>query len=97
MEHLLAVDLGVKTGMALYNAEGKIIWYRSRNYGNKQRLRTDIQNILDDIPSLVHVFLEGGGAYSSVVFAVNITNSQYIYFSQFIASLFISWICEPCL
>jgi hypothetical protein len=37
-----------------------------------------------------HVFLEGGGAYSSVVFAVNITNSQYIYFSQFIASLFIS-------
>lgn len=61
MEHLLAVDLGVKTGLALFNSEEKILWYRSRNYGNKQRLRTDIQNVLNDISSLRFVFLEGGG------------------------------------
>jgi hypothetical protein len=61
MDHLLAIDLGVKTGLALYNSEGAILWYRSRNYGNKQRLKTDVQNILNDIPSLKFVFLEGGG------------------------------------
>lgn len=61
MGMLLAVDLGIRTGFALYNAEGDLLWYRSRNYGNKQRLRRDIQNMLSQIPSLTHVILEGGG------------------------------------
>lgn len=61
MEHLLAVDLGVKTGLALFDSGGTLLWYRSRNYGNKQRLRTDIQNVINDIPSLRFVFIEGGG------------------------------------
>lgn len=61
MGTLLAVDLGVRTGLALYNSEGNLLWYRSRNYGNKQRLRRDIQNMLSQIPSLSHVILEGGG------------------------------------
>ena len=61
MNSLLAVDLGVRTGFALYNSDGNLVWYRSRNYGNKQRLRKDIQNMLSQIPSLSHVILEGGG------------------------------------
>jgi hypothetical protein len=48
--------------------------------------------------------LEGGGAYPSAGFArflqsavaVNIANLHYIYFSQFIAYLFINIICELC-
>lgn len=61
MNTILAIDLGVRTGFALYNSEGKLLWYRSRNYGNKQRLRRDIQNMLSQIPSLSQVILEGGG------------------------------------
>jgi hypothetical protein len=61
MSTLLAVDLGVRTGFALYNSQGELLWYRSRNYGNKQRLRSDIQNMLSQIPSLSYVILEGGG------------------------------------
>ncbi len=61
MGMLLAVDLGIRTGFALYNTEGELLWYRSRNYGNKQRLRRDIQNMFSQIPSLSHVILEGGG------------------------------------
>ena len=61
MSSLLAVDLGVRTGFALYNPNGNLEWYRSRNYGNRQRLRRDIQNMLSQIPSLSFVILEGGG------------------------------------
>lgn len=61
MSSLLAVDLGVRTGFALYNPDGNLEWYRSRNYGNRQRLRRDIQNMLSQIPSLSYVILEGGG------------------------------------
>ncbi|MBP6978736.1 MAG: hypothetical protein PHD61_11635 [Bacteroidales bacterium] len=61
MQCLLAVDLGVRTGFALYDSDGKLLWYRSRNYGNKYRLRGDIQNMLSQIPFLSVVILEGGG------------------------------------
>jgi hypothetical protein len=61
MEHLLAIDVGIKTGMALFNPEGTLLWYRSRNYGNKQRLKQDIQNFFDHSPALSMVILEGGG------------------------------------
>ena len=61
MDSLLAVDLGVRTGLALYNSKGNLIWYRSHNYGNKQRLKTDVQKMLSQTPSLSYVILEGGG------------------------------------
>ncbi len=66
MKSLLAVDLGVRTGFALYDSEGKLLWYRSRNYGNKHRLRGDIQNMLSQIPSLSQVILEGGGEIARI-------------------------------
>jgi hypothetical protein len=61
MQYMLAVDLGVKTGLALFTTEGQLIWYRSRNYGNKQRLKQDIQNFFDHTPAISLVILEGGG------------------------------------
>lgn len=30
MSALLAVDLGVKTGLALYGQDGRLLWYRSQ-------------------------------------------------------------------
>ena len=32
MTSLLAVDLGLKTGLALFGENGKLIWYRSHNF-----------------------------------------------------------------
>jgi len=60
MELLLAIDLGVKTGLAMYSSDGRLLWYRSHNYGNKARLKKAIPNILseDDMRYLV---IEGGG------------------------------------
>jgi hypothetical protein len=61
MKSLLAVDLGLKTGLALYGAEGKLIWYRSHNFGTTDRLRRAAHGILNGIPELAAMVIEGGG------------------------------------
>lgn len=61
METLLAVDLGLRTGLALYTSAGELSWYRSQNYGSSARLKRAIYGILQDLPSLRYLVVEGGG------------------------------------
>ncbi len=61
MGALLAVDLGLTTGLALYDRCGKLRWYRSQNYGNMARLRRAIHGLVGSIPDLELVLVEGGG------------------------------------
>ena len=58
---LLAVDLGLRTGLALYGDDGRLRWYRSQNYGAPSRLRRAAGGLLDDTPGLCCLVLEGGG------------------------------------
>jgi hypothetical protein len=60
MEFLLAVDLGIKTGLALYGADIQLHWYRSQNFGSAARLRKAVPWILSQ-QDLSHVIIEGGG------------------------------------
>jgi hypothetical protein len=66
MRSLLAVDLGLKTGLALYGDTGRLCWYRSKNYGTAARLRRDINNLLNNLPDLFHIVLEGGGSLAKI-------------------------------
>jgi len=66
MPSLLAVDLGVKTGLALFNGEGRMVWCRSHNFGTIQRLRRGVRRILGDISDLAILVLEGGGTIAEV-------------------------------
>jgi len=59
MNSLLAVDLGLKTGLALYGQDGRLCWYRSKNYGSTVRLKRDVHNILGNNPVLNHIIVEG--------------------------------------
>jgi len=61
MASLLAVDLGLKTGLALYGGDGRLVWYRSHNYGTTDRLRRDVPTILTGTPDLEIIVIEGGG------------------------------------
>jgi len=61
MKFLLAVDLGLKTGLALYGEDGRLIWYRSHNFGTTERLRRGAHGILKEIPGLAALVIEGGG------------------------------------
>lgn len=66
MSYLLAVDLGLKTGIALYEKtlSGQTIglmWYRSHNYGTNARLKRGAYNLIGELPGLEYIVLEGGG------------------------------------
>lgn len=57
---LLAVDLGLKTGLALYNREGRLVWYRSRNYGSRSRLKKATYAVLNEAEGVQVIVIEGG-------------------------------------
>lgn len=58
---LLAVDLGLRTGFALYGEDGRLCWYRSQHFGSKSRLRRAAHNMLCELPDLSWLIVEGGG------------------------------------
>ena len=61
-EALLAVDLGVRTGLALYRRDGRLVWYRSANFGSAARLKKAIPALLVPNPfTVIHLVIEGGG------------------------------------
>lgn len=60
-EFLLAVDAGVKTGLALFDRSGKLVWYRSHNMGSVGALRRAAHSLLHGTVGLSVVVVEGGG------------------------------------
>jgi hypothetical protein len=66
MHALLAVDLGVKTGLALFAQDGRLCWYRSHNFGTAGRLRRGVHGMLAGIPYLRWLVLEGGGTLADI-------------------------------
>jgi len=66
MPSLLAVDIGIRTGLALFGDDGRLRWYRSHNLGAKSRLRRAVPGIIGDSPDLEWLVLEGGGDLADV-------------------------------
>lgn len=65
MTALLAVDVGVRTGLALYGADGRLRWYRSQNLGSIVRLRRAAPQFITESGATV-VVAEGGGPVADV-------------------------------
>ncbi|MEM8557556.1 MAG: hypothetical protein AAGG50_07015 [Bacteroidota bacterium] len=63
---LLAVDLGLRTGFACYGRDGRLAWYRSRNYGSRARLKRAAFTMLREEKRLTHLVVEGGGALADL-------------------------------
>lgn len=61
MEFLLSVDLGIRTGLAMYGSDKKLYWFRSQNFGSAARLRRAIPWLLNQEEDLAYVIIEGGG------------------------------------
>jgi hypothetical protein len=66
MNSLLAVDLGLRTGLALYGTSGRLLWYRSKNFGSKDRLRRAVHGLLEGIPDLRWLVLEGDRSLAKI-------------------------------
>ncbi len=63
---LLAVDLGLRTGFALYGRDGRLVNYRSQNLGSRARLRKAAARVLGDHPEAEWLVLEGGGDLAEI-------------------------------
>jgi hypothetical protein len=63
---LLAIDLGLRAGLALYGSDGRLVSYRSHNFGSLARLRRGAHTILGEQPELAWLVLEGGGNIAEV-------------------------------
>ena len=61
MRSLLAVDLGVRTGLAVYGDDGRLLRYRSQNFGSAVRLRRALPALLEGERGLALLVIEGGG------------------------------------
>lgn len=61
MSTLLAVDLGVKTGWALFGDNGRLLRYGSHNFGTPARLKRGAAALLNQHPDLLCLVVEGGG------------------------------------
>ena len=59
--YLLAVDVGLRTGLALFSEEARLLWYRSHHISSPAKLKKVISKLLRDEPRPSHLFLEGGG------------------------------------
>lgn len=66
LTRLLAVDCGLKTGLALYDDSGTLLWYRSQNFGTRARLKKAVWQILKETESLSRIIVEGGGALADI-------------------------------
>jgi hypothetical protein len=66
MASLLAVDLGLRTGLARFGPDGRLAWYRSQHFGNRAALRRGVRGLLDAEPCLGRLVLEGGGPIAEI-------------------------------
>lgn len=61
MEALLAVDLGLRTGLAEYGADGRLRRYGSHNFGNRTRHGRAAHREVHAIDALAALVVEGDG------------------------------------
>jgi len=66
MSSLLAVDLGIRTGLALYEKDHGLRWYRSHNYGTSARLKRGARSLLGTLTGMEYIVLEGGGLIADI-------------------------------
>ena len=63
---LLAVDLGMKAGLAWFDAEGHLLRARATHFPDRAALKKALPRIWREIPGLTHVVLEGGGSLAEI-------------------------------
>lgn len=63
---LLAVDLGLRCGLALYDRGGRLQKFWSTNFGSVSRLKRAAYGVVAEIEALEHVYLEGDRALAEI-------------------------------
>lgn len=57
---LLAVDIGLRTAWALFDRQGRLLRYESRNFVNRTRFRSGVSAVLKTLPADIEVIVAEG-------------------------------------
>ena len=60
-QYLLAVDIGLHTGLAMFSSEAELLWYRSHHLPTPAKLKKMVATLLRQLPRPDYIYLEGGG------------------------------------
>ena len=63
---LLAVDLGLRTGLATFGGDGRLQTYASRNFGSRERLRRGAESTLHATGQVRWLVVEGDTALGAI-------------------------------
>lgn len=63
---MLAVDLGLRAGLAVYDATGRLLRYRSTHFANVGALKRALPRVLDEAPGVSWVVCEGDQHLASI-------------------------------
>ncbi|MEM6274302.1 MAG: hypothetical protein AAF735_03580 [Myxococcota bacterium] len=62
---ILAVDLGLRTGLARFSADNRLSWFRSHHFANTTALKRAVYGIVRDAEPYL-VVVEGDRGYASI-------------------------------
>lgn len=65
-EFLLAVDVGLYTGLAFFDRNARLLWYRSHHPAGAQQLKRLVAKLLRTPPRPTHLYYEGGGPLAEI-------------------------------
>lgn len=63
---LMAVDLGLRSGIALFNSSGELLRYRSTNFGSRKRLKKSVYRLIKEAGPPTYLILEGARGLASI-------------------------------
>ncbi len=63
---LLAVDLGLRSGLALFDDRGRLLRYRSTNFGTRRRLKKAVYALIRDAGPPAYLVVEGSRQLGAV-------------------------------
>jgi hypothetical protein len=61
LRRLLAIDAGLRAGIAVYRGDGRLESYRSTNFGSIRRLKSGVYGVVRSVAGLAGIVVEGGG------------------------------------
>ena len=65
-EMLLAVDLGLRAGLAWFNRQGRLVRCRSTHFADRGTLRRALPGLWLEVPGVTELVLEGGGDLAEI-------------------------------
>jgi len=63
---LLAVDVGLRTGLAGFDRQGRPLWQRSHHVSSRDALKRLVRGLLHDLADLEVLVIEGGGPLATI-------------------------------